>query len=232
MLAGKAVMINWSDVAPEHRMAYYGWHSREHMVGRVAIAGYQRGRRYLAVQAQRDFLVLYEVDDLAVVTGPDYLAKANNPSPLTLRTTPFVKNSVRGLARVRASFGIGTGGFVLTLRFDPRRGGEDELERYLVRDALPLVAARPDMTGAHLLVADQAASAMVPVERQGRPTVIPNWIVVLEGVSLDAVNGACDEQLSAARLLERGCADPVARDTYGLQIMVSRPVTGPPARAR
>ena len=98
MLAGKAVMINWSDVAPEHRPAYYEWHSREHMVGRVAIPGYQRGRRYLAAQAERDFLVLYEVDDLSVVTGPDYLAKANKPSPLTQRTTPFVKNSVRGLA--------------------------------------------------------------------------------------------------------------------------------------
>src|SRR5258708_1103511 len=125
MLAGRGVMINWSDVAPEHRPAYYEWHSREHMVGRVGIpgvcrgrggrmkgsgvgaedrAGYYewhsredmggrvgipgfcRGRRYIAVHAQRDFLVLYEVDDLSVLTGADYLAKANAPSPLTQRT--------------------------------------------------------------------------------------------------------------------------------------------------
>src|SRR5262249_27339955 len=111
MLAGKAVMINWSDVAPEHRPAYYEWHSREHMVGRVTIPGYQRGRRYLAAQAQRDFLVMYEVDDLAVVTGADYLAKANKPSPLTQRTTQYVRNAVRGLALVKVSFGIGTGGY-------------------------------------------------------------------------------------------------------------------------
>src|SRR6185503_2210721 len=167
MLAGKAVMINWSDVAPEHRPAYYEWHSREHMVGRVAIPGYQRGRRYLAAQAARDFLVLYEVDDLSVVTGPDYLAKANKPSPLTQRTAQFVKNAVRGLAAVRASFGIGTGGYALTLRFDPRQGAEDSLGRYLVDVALPRVATRPDITGAHFLVSDQAASAVVPVERQG-----------------------------------------------------------------
>ena len=102
MLAGKAVMINWSDVAPEHRPAYYEWHSREHMVGRVAIPGYQRGRRYLAVRAQRDFLVLYEVDDLAVVTGPDYLAKANQPSPLTL-AHHAVRQEQRPRTRERAS---------------------------------------------------------------------------------------------------------------------------------
>ena len=140
-------MINWSDVAPEHRTAYYEWHSREHMVGRVAIPGYQRGRRYLAVEAERDFLVLYEVDDLAVVTGPAYMAKANKPSPLTQRTAQFVKNAVRGLAVVRASFGIGTGGYALTLRFDPRAGGESALAGYLTGDALPRAAERPDITG-------------------------------------------------------------------------------------
>jgi len=223
MLAGKAVMINWSDVAPEHRPAYYEWHSREHMVGRVAIPGYQRGRRYLAAKAQRDFLVLYEVDDLAVVTGPDYLARANQPSPLTQRTAQFVKNAIRGLAVVRASFGIGTGGCALTLRFDPRAGGESSLESYLTGTALPRAAERTDITGAHFLVADKAASSIVPVERQGRPTDIPNWIVVLEGVSLDAVGGACDALLDTATLRGHGAADAIVRDTYSLQITVPRP---------
>ena len=222
MLAGQAVMINWSDVAPEHRPAYYEWHSREHMVGRVAIPGYRRGRRYIAARAQRDFLVLYEVDDLSVVTGPDYLAKANQPSPLTLRTTPFVKNSVRGLARVKASLGIGTGGCALTLRLDPRDDGDDELGRYLVQDALPDVAGRPDIAGAHFLVADKAASSVVPVEREGRPTTIPNWIVVIEGVSFDAVNNACDARLSIPLLHRRGYTGAVERDTYSLQVMVSK----------
>lgn len=223
MLAGKAVMINWSDVAPEHRPAYYEWHSREHMVGRVAIPGYQRGRRYLAVKAQRDFLVLYEVDDLAVVTGPDYLAKANKPSPLTQRTAQFVKNAIRGLAVVRASFGIGTGGYALTLRFDPGAGSESALGGYLTSDALPRAAARPDITGAHFLVADKTASAIVPAERQGRPTDIPNWIVVVEGISLDAVNDACDALLGVEALRRHGAQDAIARDTYSLQLTVPRP---------
>ena len=53
MLAGKAVMVNWSDVAPENRHAYYEWHSCEHMLGRVALPGFVRGRRYIAAQASR-----------------------------------------------------------------------------------------------------------------------------------------------------------------------------------
>ncbi len=225
MLIGKAVMINWSDVAPEHRHAYYEWHSREHMVGRVAIPGFKRGRRYIAAQASRDFLVCYEVEDIDVLTSKAYFDKANAPSELTRRTTPVVKNASRALARVRLSLGIGTGGCALTLRFDPQAGREDELERYLTSEALPGLAAIPEITGAHFIVADREASAVVPEERKGRPTTVPNWIVMIEGVTLDAINGACAAPLGAEALHRHGCSESVERDTYNLQIMVLSPAT-------
>jgi len=220
MLLGKAVMINWSDVAAEHRQAYYEWHSREHMVGRTGIPGFRRGRRYIATQAARDFLIMYEVDNLDVLTSAAYMAKANAPSELTRRTTPYVKNAIRGMARVQASFGIGTGGHALTLRFDPAAGAEERLARYLVEQALPRIADRPDISGAHLLVADQTASAVVPVERQGRPTAIPNWIVLLEGVSTEALHAAASTSLTDDALAAQGCAAAPLRDTYSLQITV------------
>jgi hypothetical protein len=219
MLLGNAVMINWSDVAPEHRSAYYEWHSREHMIGRVAIPGFKRGRRYIAAQASRDFLVCYEVEDVSVLTSKAYLDKANAPSALTQRTTSYVRNATRGLARVRCSFGIGTGGFALTLRFDPETGHEEALGRYL-EDVSGMLAEDPEITGAHFCVADRDASSVATAERQGRPTAIPNWIVLLEGVSLDAVNAACDRKLAIEDLRRQGWAKKIERDTYQLQIMV------------
>ncbi len=225
MLLGQGVMINWSDVAPEHRAAYYEWHSREHMVGRVAIPGFQRGRRYRAVNAQRDFFNFYEVDDLTVLTGAEYLAKANAPSPRTLRTTPFVKNSVRGISRVRKSLGIGTGGYALTLRFDPADDAVDKLDRYL-DEAFVKLAAIPEIAGVHLIVADPSASTIVPVERKGRPTIIPNWIIVMEGISIAALDSACDTHLAPETLGAHGYAGAVDRETYSLQIMVSKPRAG------
>ena len=220
MLAGQAVMINWSDVAVEHRHAYYEWHCREHMVGRVSLPGFVRGRRYIAAEASRDFLVCYEVETIDALTSKAYLEKANAPSELTRRTTPYVKNATRGLARVRKSLGVGTGGCALTLRFDARPGSEAGLEHHLVSKALPAIADIPEITGAHFCVADVEASKIVPVERQGRPTTIPRWIVFIEGVSLEAVNAGCDAQLS--ELSRYGCAGPVERDTYTLQIMVTK----------
>ena len=221
MLLGRGIMINWNNVAPEHRAAYDTWHCGEHMVGRLTIPGFLRGRRYIAVDARRNFLTMYEVEDLSVLTGADYLAKANSPSPLTLRTTPLVRDSVRGLARVRASHGAGAGGFALTLRFDPQPGAEDALERYLAQQALPQIAQRSDIVGAHLIVADKTASAMTPVERQGRPTTIPNWIVLIEGFTLIAVCNAGDAALSDALLAANGCANVIERDTYALQFTLN-----------
>ncbi len=219
MLAGQAVMINWSDVAVENRPAYYAWHNHEHMPGAVRLNGFQRGRRYSAARAQRDFLMLYEVDDLSVLVGQEYMDKVNNPSPLTQRTTKFIGNSIRGLTRVKCSLGIAIGGHALTLRFDPRDGGEDELDRYLTREALPRIADRADIVGAHLLVTDKPVSSVVTVERRGRPTIVPNWIVVLEGISLGAVDGACDAHLSEESLHQHGCVGAVERDTYSLQLV-------------
>ncbi|MES2562001.1 MAG: hypothetical protein V4637_04665 [Pseudomonadota bacterium] len=220
MLLGQAVMVNWTDVAVGDRHAYYEWHSREHMIGRVAIPGFCRGRRYIAAQANRNFLICYEVEQVGVLRSAAYLDKANAPSELTRRTTPLVKNSSRALARVRASFGIGTGGCALTLRFDAEPGREHTLERHIIDEALPPLADTAEITGAHFCLADMEVSSIVPVERQGRPTTIPQWIIIIEGVSLEAVNDGCDRYLS--QLQKHGCIAAIERDTYTLQMMVTR----------
>lgn len=217
MLLGKGVMINWTNVAPEHRPAYEAWQCGEHMPGRVAIPGFLRGRRYFGEQSERQFLTLYEVADISVLTGADYMAKANSPSPLTRQTTPFVRDSIRGISRVRASFGQGMGGAALTLRFDPAPGRESELERFLVNEALPACAKRYDILGAHFIVADQQASDMKPVERQGRPTQYPNWVVVLDGFVPATVVAAGDALLSNAQLIAHGAAAAITRESYALQ---------------
>ena len=220
MLAGQAVMVNWSNVAVEHRPAYYHWHSTEHMVGRLGIPGYRRGRRFSAVQASRDFLVLYEVDDIEVITGNGYLAKANHPSALTQATTPYVKDSARALAQVRLTLGIGQGGFMLTLRFDAVSANATGLDAF-IRGALREAVQMPGVVGAHFCVADVAASRIVPVERQGRPTTVPAWIVLIEGIELRALEDAADRHCANRLLIAHGAQSSIERDTYAVQITVS-----------
>ena len=222
MLFGQAVMITWSDVAVEHRHAYYEWHSREHMVGRIGLAGFHRGRRYVAVDARRDFLILYEVEGVEVLASEAYLAKANAPSELTRTTTQHVKNAIRGLTRIQSTFGIGVGGAALTLRFAPRAGQEAQAARYFDEVALPELARRPEFTGAHRLVTDRQASGVMTVERQGRPTAVPDWVVVVEAVDTEHLRAAGETLLAPARLAGQGVLDPVQYDYYRLQIMVAK----------
>jgi len=84
------------------------------------------------------------------------------------------------------------------------------------------LAAIPEIAGVHLIVADPSASTIVPVERKGRPTIIPNWIIVLEGISIAALDGACDAHLAQDMLRPHGCEGAIDRETYSLQIMVSK----------
>ena len=42
----------------------------EHLLERVAVPGFRRGLRYVAVAGSPRYLNLYEVDDLATLTRP------------------------------------------------------------------------------------------------------------------------------------------------------------------
>ena len=52
-----------------------------------------------------------------------------------------------------------------------------------MRDVLAALAREPGVAGAHLLVADAQASAIETVERKARgtATLVPRWIVLVEG---------------------------------------------------
>ena len=221
-LAGQAAMLSWSDVSPEDRPAFYEWHNREHMPGAMALAGFQRGRRYIAVKADRSVLNFYEVDSLAVLTGAEYRNKANNPSELTLRTNKVMRNPVRGLAQVKCSVGGGLGGYAVTYRLDAEPGREAELGAWLSEEALPGVVAAAEVLSAHCFVSDMPASTYVSTERIGRATAVPPWAIIVEGTGLEALDAACDAWLPEASLLAHGARGPIVRGSYRHEISMAK----------
>lgn len=220
-LRGKAVMINWSDVPEQHRADYYDWHDREHMAGRLGVPGFQRGRRHLAVDADRDIFNIYEVDTLDVLTSEPYTALTTHPDPLTQRVGKLIVNAVRALAHVRLSVGDGVGGFVHTVRFDVEPERDESLGHHL-RTKLPELISRPGVISAHWCVADDAASNVVTPERKGRPTAVPRWSVLVEGIGPDILRDATAVVLPDAALAEAGAKGPLVRGTYVLQRLLMR----------
>lgn len=117
-LKGLGAVVIWNDITPEGRSDFYDWHINEHIPERVAVPGFLRGRRYIAVDTKTspEFLTLYETEDETVLSSADYLARLNNPTEWTKRATSHFRNTSRCLTTVIAARGMGVGGFVGTLR--------------------------------------------------------------------------------------------------------------------
>lgn len=174
-------MAIWHDIAPEGRDAFYAWHGREHMPERAAIPGFVRGRRYIALEGMPAYFNLYETADLDVLTGADYLARLNAPTPWTTSTVRHFRNVSRSVCEVAFSEGPGDGGLVATWRYDvPDAAAAAHRARAAAR--LSAVAKETDVAAAHLLVADTQGSAIETAEKRARAdaTLIPRWIVVVE----------------------------------------------------
>jgi hypothetical protein len=223
-LAGKGVVAIWNDIAPEGRAEFYEWHDREHMPERVGIPGFLRGRRYVGPKASPEYFTLYEAESPAVLTGKDYLERLNNPTPWTAKVVPaFFRNTSRGVCRVELSVGVGQGGYMLTLRHGPQAGREDELKEHLVRTALPPLAERPAVVGVHLCIADREGSSIETAEKRGRKVGIPDWLVMIESVTAEAAEAACDALV--AGMSAKGAAPTMDRGLYSLHFTRTKTAT-------
>jgi hypothetical protein len=170
-LGGTAALLNWSDVAEADRPEYYTWHVREHMVGRIGIPGFLRGRRYAALQASSDYFQFYELAETEVLQSAPYRALANAPTPLTQRVTKRILNSHRMVARQVLSIGSGQAGCLLTLRLQAGEVDASAFDARLTREVAEEIRARPMITGVHVFATPDA----------------PGRIVLVEGLSAEAL---------------------------------------------
>ena len=219
-LAGEGAVAIWHDIAPEGRDDYYAWHGEEHMPERVGIPGFLRGRRYVAINAKAEFFNLYETLSPQVAAGQDYHARLDNPTPWTLASMKYFRNVARSFFRVEASFGKGQGGHTATWRYDVPDARAQEHRKAMSERILPELAGRRGIAGAHLLMADVAASAVETTERKARSekNQVPRWIVMVEGWADEApFDALCREALSDAALAKIGAAGPADVGFYRLQ---------------
>jgi hypothetical protein len=193
-LAGRGIVAIWHDIVLEGQPEFYEWHNREHMPERMAIPGFRRGRRYIAIHGSPQFFCFYEGDDLSVVAGPEYLKRLNSPSEWTRKMMPHFRNMARSVCNLRYSCGAGEGGFIATLRFSASNQNEDEL----CETVLPPIGHAPGIVAVHLCVADGAASNIATVEKTFRAStdMCPPYIIMIEGSSEGFVRSAGESMLS------------------------------------
>jgi hypothetical protein len=226
-LLGRAAIAMWWDIASERKAEFEDWHSHEHLPERLAIPGFNRGSRWAAADGGPGFFVLYELDDFATLTSPQYLGRLNQPTPWSTQLMPHHRNMVRSQCRVDASVGGGVARGMLTLRLSPRAGSSDALRAFLVEQA-GAIATRAGTTAAHLLRSESPDVALTTEQRiRGGRDPSADWIFLVGGYDPAALEGLRAVALSDNALSSHGAES----DTRAAVYVVSHVFTpAPPAR--
>jgi hypothetical protein len=159
---------------------------------------------------------LYEADSPDVLAGRDYLDRLNAPTEWTKRVVPSFRNVARSICRVAFTDGVGSGGTMLTMRFDVDAAHRAAAIEALALRLLPSIVARKGIAGAHLCLADEAVSKIETAERKARAdtTLVPTWIVLIEGIGVPDLRAAGDLVATALRPHVSGACDVA---TYRLE---------------
>lgn len=202
-----ALLLNWFDIAQGWQEAFDDWHNREHVIERMGVPGFMQGRRFEALGTPRiaghSYLVAYDAADIGVFKSPAYAARLDNPTPLTARVVPHLRNLTRTVYEVEARRGGGTAGYLRTIRLASTEGSpadaallRDTVEAlYSVSGVSGVILGRPDATVTHYKDTTREGQATETLVRDAYP-----WIVIVEAcraAALDEASGILGEAVAA-----------------------------------
>jgi hypothetical protein len=196
--AGHGFMAIWSDVGPGDFDFYHDWLLKEHFPERVGVPGFIAARVFRR-QAGADFqfFIIYETESPQVLASPAYVARLNNPTPMTQQVMPKLKNFVRGAGRVVQSRGVCGGGAAKVLRFEQPH---PLLSDTVTRNALfEKIYEMDRVLAVRLFEVDTAATTIQTEEKKIRTSKeeIYSQLLVIEAVDVEAFE-AVSESLNAA----------------------------------
>jgi hypothetical protein len=195
-LLGSAAMLLSFDIEAGAIDEHDRWHTHEHLPERLSIPGFLRGTRWIAEAAQPRYMVLYEVESLATLTSPAYLARLNDPTPWTTKMMPHYRGMKRGLCSVLGSAGFGMGSEAALVRFKPEASHAASLVAWLLEEVLKAVPHTPGLGSVHLLQAAQAAPMTHEQRIRGADSGIASALVITgyDGRAVAAcMNDLCDD---------------------------------------
>lgn len=217
-LAGKGVLAIWNGIAPEAEADFVAWHVREHIPERVGVPGFLRGRRYVGEAGHPKYFNFYETENVSTLKSPAYLDRLNAPSDWTRSVVQHFRDTIRTPCTIAFSEGLGDGGWMGTIRLtgSPRdKGG--------LNDSLgALLMAQAGVVAVHLLEGvNDGGGATAEKALRGQPDGHAAWILMIEAVSREAIEGAyagaaSEQALAKLGLLAAAGDCGVYRLEYGL----------------
>ena len=219
-LAGTGLVVIWNGIRADMREDFMEWHPRQHMVERLSIPGFLRGRRCIALAGEPEFLTVYELREPEVLLTEAYRQRLANPTAWSSATLPAFTDNTRGACRVLYSEGYAMGGYMLTLRFAAEDAREAELICAMRDEAMPHFASSPRVTGAHLARNDLSLTGGNAGSQRGRVIHLPELVVLIEGSDAEAIGAVGKRLLGDATLQRMGARRDITRALYRLEYSI------------
>ena len=163
MTSQPGILAIWNDVKPGREADFETWFQSEHLAERLAVPGFQFGRRHEAISGAPRFFVFYVTDGPEVLTSEPYCDRVDNPTPMTrtIMSEVFL-NMNRTVCRRVARRGGPRGAYAVTVRFN------DAPDEAKVTRALDALVKDPAVASAELWIADDAGGQSMSAEEKLR----------------------------------------------------------------
>lgn len=222
-LAGDGVLAIWNGIAPEAEAEFLRWHVEEHIPERVAVPGFLRARRYVAVAGTPKYFNFYETQAVSDLAAPAYLDRLNAPSEWTKAVVRHFRQTSRTICRVRHSIGLGDGSHVATFRMATALAPEAFGARALA-EASEMLLRRPGLVAAHLLEGEIGGDGAPTAEKalRQRPDERAAWIFLVEAVEPGPLEDVLGDGGDAFLQSIDGVCAVTERGLYRLQYGLAR----------
>lgn len=123
-LAGNGALGVWHCVEAGSEAEVERWYINEHYHDRVVIEGFLRARNYKNLTDEGSlYFSRYDTVSVDDLSCDAYLRSLRNPSAWSQTIFPRYHNTVRGAFAVSERWGVGIGGYLLSLRLDDGSNG-------------------------------------------------------------------------------------------------------------
>jgi hypothetical protein len=142
------ILAIFNDCRPGREAEFEEWFQGEHLLERLAVPGFLFGRRHQAISGASGYFNFYLVESPAVLTSKPYLARLDDPTPMTKKVmSEIFINMNRTVCHRTARKGGFRGAYAVTVRFNT---APDEGALKATLDAL---VADPAVAGGEIWIA-------------------------------------------------------------------------------
>src|SRR4051812_48493963 len=115
------ILAIFNNAAPGREAEFEEWFQHEHLAERIAVPGFLLGRRHEAVSGEPRYFNFYLTQSVEVLKSAAYLARLDNPTPMTRTVMSEVfKDMNRTVCHRTLRIGAMRGAGVVAVRFSER----------------------------------------------------------------------------------------------------------------